>query len=64
MPSLVMVVVEEHHVGEIMVIIDDVCQVHHCFIAFVLGNGERVWVVGHVDVWCPVCLSEGRVQPG
>jgi len=47
-----------------VVIIDDVSQIHHCFIPFILRHGEGVWIVGNVDVRRPVRLPEGRVHPG
>lgn len=64
MPSLMMIVMEEHHIRQVVVIIDDISQIHHCLVSFVLWYGEGGGVVGYVDVGCPVRLPERGVQPG
>lgn len=39
MPSLVVMVVEEDHVRQMIIVIDDVGEVNHCFVAFVDRDG-------------------------
>ncbi len=55
MPGLGMVMVEENHIWEVEVMVDDVGQVDHCLIAFIYGNCVRgAWVISYINVWFPV----------
>ena len=39
MPGLIVVVVEEYHVGEVLIVVDYVGKVDHRFVAFVHWHG-------------------------
>lgn len=55
MPGLMMVVMKEDHVGEGVVVVDDVGEIYHRFVAFVFGNCVgRGGVVGHINVGFPM----------
>jgi hypothetical protein len=62
-PGLVVVVVEEDHVREVGIVINDVGEVHHRFVALVFGNGIFSGrIIGHIDLGFPIRMI-GRGQP-
>jgi nucleoside phosphorylase len=49
-PGIAMGVHEDVDVGQVIVVIDDISQVDHDFVAFIFrGMERRRWIIGYVD---------------